>query len=377
MVPVAFAVVFWKVAGTFAAALAPRVLPYLGHFSHPKTLTQFSFPQWIESFANFDGIFYLRIAHDGYSQYEQAFFPLVPLLIRAAAPVFGGNLLIAGLTLSFVSFLTGAYYLVQLLRLHGVRNPMTILALLLVFPTSFFFHSLYTESLFFLLAVLTFYFHHKGWKKYAALTASLASATRLVGVFLAIPFVVDAFRALKMEKREVKSAIQALFGALLSSGGLMIYMVYLWHTTGNPLAFADAQTAFGAGRSTSFVPLPQVYYRYGKILLSNGANFATAISLLEVTIFSLVFFTILYDLWKKRSQANPFLSLHLFSLANILFPTISGTFLSIPRFALLSLSFFVILGSVRRRVLLWAPAALFAILHITLLMYFVQGYFVA
>src|SRR3989338_7634876 len=35
--------------------------------------------------ANFDGVHYLSIAERGYVQYEQAFFPLYPVLVRSIA----------------------------------------------------------------------------------------------------------------------------------------------------------------------------------------------------------------------------------------------------------------------------------------------------
>jgi hypothetical protein len=73
--------IIWRLVDIIVAFLIPKLVHYLGNFSYPKDLLQFGLPKTIYSFANFDGVYYLRIAKLGYQQYEQAFFPLYPLLI--------------------------------------------------------------------------------------------------------------------------------------------------------------------------------------------------------------------------------------------------------------------------------------------------------
>src|SRR3972149_9378290 len=54
--------------------------------------------------ANFDGIHYLSIAQNGYMRFQEAFFPLYPLLIRILAKsVLFDHYLWAGLLISHVS----------------------------------------------------------------------------------------------------------------------------------------------------------------------------------------------------------------------------------------------------------------------------------
>src|SRR3972149_7575541 len=54
--------------------------------------------------ANFDGVHYLSIAQNGYMRFQEAFFPLYPLLIRILAKsVLFDHYLWAGLLISHVS----------------------------------------------------------------------------------------------------------------------------------------------------------------------------------------------------------------------------------------------------------------------------------
>ena len=100
--------ILWRTFDFVLAYLAPNFLPYLGNFSHPNTLNAYDFPLWIKLFAQFDGIFYLRIAQNGYSQFEQAFFPLYPLLIRALSPLVMSNHLMTSFAISNISFPYGS-----------------------------------------------------------------------------------------------------------------------------------------------------------------------------------------------------------------------------------------------------------------------------
>lgn len=157
-------------------------------------------------------------------------------------------------------------------------------------------------------------------------------------------------------------------------------MYYLYISTGDPLAFFHAQNVFGPGRSTQLILLPRVYFRYLKIFFTAQLNFQYFISFFEFFIFNFVFIILILDLIKifKSKIKNYFLfSLNLFSLTNILLSTFTGSFMSIPRFALLSLSFFVFLGRIKKGWLTISLFIVFFILHLITLVLFIQGYFVS
>jgi len=357
----------------------PHYLPYLGHFSYVKDLAAINLPQFIKSFANFDGLFYLRIAEKGYSQFEHAFFPLYPTFVKTLSPLFGGNTLISGLFLSNLAFFIALFTFKKYLDNVFKDRSITFWAIifLILFPTSFFFGAVYTESVFFLFLILCFYFLDK--KKFATAStfAILAALTRFIGVFLFIPILIYL---LNDKSKGLLKKFRAFFYSLSPFVGLGIYSAYLFLTTGNFFEFFTSQEAFSAGRSTKLIFFPQVIYRYLKIFFTADVNFQYFVSVLEFSIFALFLTIILIQLYliiKKRSKNTALISLTLFSFVNLLIPTLTGTFLSIPRFALMSLSFFIFIALINNKFIKIIIAIFFLIIHTILLSLFIQGYFVA
>lgn len=361
----------WRIFDFFLAYLAPSFLPFYGNFSHPSTLNAYNFPHWLKGFAQFDGIFYLRIAQSGYAQFEHAFFPLYPLCIRAFSFLFMQNWMLTSLAISHTSFLVGLLvfekYLCDSFPKNQYGAVRSTIIFLLLFPSSFFFWSSYTESLFFLLVISTFFLLKKKNYALAALFAYLASLTRFIGVFLFIPFVL-----------EQNKLYRKIFTTMAPFLGLGTYALFLYQTTSDPLAFFNSQSAFGAGRTTHFISLPQVLFRYLKILTTTQWNFGYFVALLELSVFLLVLTILLFQLRDLlRSKNRDLLGLNLFSLANLLIPTVTGTLLSIPRFSLLSLSFFMYLGALPNKNTKLLLYFIFTLLHVALVTLFIQGYFVS
>jgi hypothetical protein len=135
-----------------------------------------------------DSVWYLAIAGGGYGDgAREAFFPLYPLLVRiAGAPL--GSALVGGALAS--TALLGAA-LVLLHRLVALdhdravaRNAVLVTAL---FPMSFFFSAVYSESLFLALSVGAVYAARLDRWAWAGILGALAAATRSAGVVLLVP----------------------------------------------------------------------------------------------------------------------------------------------------------------------------------------------
>ena len=349
-------------------------------------------------FANFDGVHYLQIAHDGYRPAEHAFFPFYPLLIHYLAPIFAQSYFLAGLCIANISFLGGLYFLKKYLELLG-KKPQVILwtfLFLLSFPTSFFFSTVYTEGLFFLLLTAALYFAQKKQYVKVFIAALLASLTKLIGIFLIIPLfmiLLTDVSKLPLKQKKIKENIQILSHFFYTNKktilislspvyGLTIYMAYLFYTTGDFLAFYHEQAGFHNGRTVShLVFLPQVYYRYLKIFLTASHDITYFIAVIEFVFFTLFLIVLLYDfwrLWKNTEQPArlSLLGLTIFSLINLILPSLTGTLTSTPRYDLLSLSFFIRIAEIKN---LWTRISLFTIFilfHVVLLSLFVQGHFV-
>ncbi len=380
--------ILWRLFDFLIIFFSQKIIPYLGFFPYGDQLLKFDLPSWIYALANFDGLHYLSIARDGYAQYEQAFFPLYPILIKFLTPFFSNNQLITGLAISNASFFLGLIILSKYLKLIFPKdrgpNILTVIALLL-FPTSFFFGAVYTEGLFFLFLITTLYFLKKDNYLLAGLFAFFASLTRLVGVFLIIPII---FHFFSQNKKTIIHHLLSIASPLI---GLGIYCFYLYQTTGDPLFFVTSQPIFGANRSSTLILLPQVYWRYFKIFITAAHDPRFYVSVVEFLIFNFVFVVLILDLFKNLGIVNlkfnknfkyrisnfNLLGLNLFSLANLILPTLTGTFSSIPRYVLFSLSFFIYIAQIKNNFVKYSILFIFLFLHVLLLGYFTQGYFIS
>lgn len=332
----------WRI---FIEIIARVQVPFL-----PIQQTFFGPVPW----ANFDGVHYIGIAERGYVQYEQAFFPLYSVLIRAISRLFSIDFAISGMIISNVAFLGSLFVLWKLvsyipsLPKKSVRDiqQWTIL-FILAFPTSYYFASVYTESLSFFLILISFYFLQTKRFVFYGISAAVASGVRLVGSFLLVPV------------------------------GLVGYMAYLWKQHGDPLLFMHVQPAFGANRSgDELIILPEVYYRYSAIFFRalmrwDPWAYVQAIALLEFVMFNAVLI-LLWVAWKRKYPAFWVY----FSAASLILPTLTGTLSSMPRYVLVAFPLFIVLAQLP---ITWRRYA-FAVCIVLLIMctyLFTHGYWIA
>jgi Mannosyltransferase (PIG-V) len=193
--------------------------------------------------ARWDSAWYLRIADSGYgdSTARAAFFPLYPLLIRGVATVLGGSngaLLVAAYLVSLAAFLGALTLLHRLTELElGRRLARPTLLLLALFPAAVYFGAPYSESLFLLLAVGTFYAARTGRWTWAGGCAGLASATRSAGLLLLLPL------ALIWWDSRPRRARDAAWLAL-APAGIAAYAAWLGIAEGDAFRFLDVQDAW-------------------------------------------------------------------------------------------------------------------------------------
>ena len=352
----------WRISLFLVAFISPIIIPQFGAtfpYSQERLISS-GLPHFVWSFGNFDGVHYLGIAQDGYAyQFTQVFFPLYPVLIKLFSYLTFGNFLLAGLLISNLAFLCGLIIFFRLVKeIYDEKIAFWSCLFLLVFPTSFYFGAVYTEGLFFLLITSSFYFYYKKKIILACLVGSVASATRLAGLFLAPSLIV---------KRDLKSLIPILVVPL----GFIVYVLYLKIEFNNPLYFLSAQPVFGQERSaTDIVLLPQVFWRYLKILTTtHGLPFANAAFELLSTIFALVI--LLIGVKKVKIEWL------IFSIIAVLVPTLTGTLASMPRYILVAFPIYIILAHVKNTILKSFILLVFLSLLIISTIFFTQGYWVA
>ncbi|OGE13289.1 hypothetical protein A3G14_05405 [Candidatus Curtissbacteria bacterium RIFCSPLOWO2_12_FULL_38_9] len=351
----------WKIVVFIPAIIGPYVINDFGYkFPYAEILQSSNLPYWLWSFGNFDGVHYIRIAQDGYAyQFTQAFFPFYPILIKLVSYLTFGNFLISALLISNLAFLAGLLIFYKLVKKnYGQKTAFWSCLFLLAFPTSFYFGAVYTEGIFFLMIVATFYLLEEKKILLASIIGTFASATRLVGVFLAPALI---------KKMNFKSLIPLLVVPI----GLVIYMIYLKIEFNNPLYFLTAQSVWGQERSTTgIVLLPQVFWRYFKILMTtSGLPLFNAALELAATIFALIILTIATKRVKREWL--------IFSWLAVLTPTLTGTLTSVPRYILIAFPIYIVLAQIKNTNLKILILAMSLIILFIATALFSRGYWIA
>jgi len=188
----------------------PLPVPGFTPLSHAG-LARLVFDPW----QHWDGQWYLRIAALGYYRYDAstAFLPAYPWLVRWFSPLFGGDTLVAGCVVSWVAFAAALALLWDLLRAElGDEVALSSLVLMVTFPTAFFFHAVYTESVFLLLVVVALWCARRGQFVLAGVAALAASLTRWTGFALVPALFVEALaQVVAWEQGGVEAPLCALF----------------------------------------------------------------------------------------------------------------------------------------------------------------------
>ena len=198
----------------------------------------------LNPWAHWDGVWFLRIAANGYADpHSPAFFPFYPVVVRGVGWLLGGRAELGGIVLSLVVFAGCSALLFALVSADlGPGIALLSVVYLALFPTSFFLQAIYSEGLFVLLTLACFLFARDGRWWLAGLAGLLATLTRSAGVLLVAPMLMYYFEQRGWRPARTDVHISAV---MLIPAGLAVWMAYLWHRTGDPLAFAQVQRAWG------------------------------------------------------------------------------------------------------------------------------------
>lgn len=309
-----------------------------------------------ESWVRFDGIYFRAIAEYGYAEASQrirpdinfpfltAFFPLFPLAVRLAAPLFNGNYSVAAVIVPQALTLCALWALFDLITLDFSRRVarLSVLALI-VFPTFYFLTTAYSETAFLLLIVLAFRLARARHMLAAGILGALTAATRIMGApFLVGTFALDIAVGRWQEVRAgrpVRLLDWHLIPLTLAPLGLVAYAAYLGWQFGDP-------TLFMQGHASQ-------EWQVGFDLLG------------PVKGFLLPFATLVKHPWyAPEFRANLFNALFLYAgvavavyagrrlprvysiyaVLALVLPMFTGSLISMPRYLLVSFPFFIGVG---------------------------------
>ncbi|WP_420917109.1 glycosyltransferase family 39 protein [Dictyobacter halimunensis] len=272
----------------------------------------------------------------------------------------------AGIIISNVFFFLALVFLYLLVdELFDASIARMSIFYLAFAPYALFFFIGYTEALFLFLCILVFFCLQKAIKTrrliywlLAGIGGLFAALSRSQGVLLAVPFLVvfiqQYFSRQNFSTTTWRQKILAFIPIVLIPLGVGIYMLYLWHTKGDPLLFSKAE-ALGWGRKLTppwisvanaikAALLPDMLQIQNILNLASLAGAIIALMMgwrrlpLHYTIFAalLIIFPLLYPLGKADGlTALPRYMLIIFPIA-IIFASYKG-----PRFekVLLALTF--------------------------------------
>jgi len=250
----------WRI---FAAALLFRVLFALGSWMLYCLLSGQAVPLaglpdlWLR----WDAPHYKNLVELGYGGYLEdgkplflVFYPLYVWCTRALALLIPDTAL-AGMTVSALCFAWGCVYLYRLVCLdYGPSIARRALAVLVLYPFSFFFGGIMTEGLFLLTTAAGLY-HIRAhqWGRFA-LWGILAAMTRMMGLVLigaAAAELCIAERPFAFTGKERRRALLAILARvpllllpLLGSGA---YLALNHRVTGNAFAFTQMQEHWSQG----------------------------------------------------------------------------------------------------------------------------------
>ena len=231
-------------------------------------------------FELFDNEHYLNIAKYGYKkEFQYAFFPLTPLLIR----YFGKFVFL--IVNQVCVFLSG--YLLYLITSKFYKNEKNYYPALFYFisPIAIFTVMFYSEALFIFFTLLAYYLY-KSKKSYLALgiTLGLSVLTRSLGSMLFFAIFIFMFIDFIKKRENFKNILITYVPATIIS---CLYPIFLYIRTGDLLYFSTVQYEYWARISTNIF---RIIFDVAKVTFGNGFS-------IHVIDFFIVFGLMAYIFW--------------------------------------------------------------------------------
>jgi hypothetical protein len=349
----ALEIFLWSRAGIWLAALLalltlePMRNPRAGRWDDPALTHDLG--SITDVWARWDSVHFLRIAHDGYSAAEAAFYPLYPGLVAGVGRVLDGHFVLAGILVSLVTAF-GAFVLLERIaeeRLGASASRRAVLYLAL-FPAALFLQAVYSESLFLFVCLAAFALAERDRLAPAGVVVGLAILTRPAGLALVPPLV------LLGRRRSWRLATALPIVA--------VYPLLLWQQLGDPWAFARAEGTWHRhlspvgplggmwdGLRAGWAGIEQLasgsnaHTYWTAVAPADSAPLRTAVLNLELVGFLVLFVVLAVIAW--RVLGAPY---GLFSALNLALPlsvpSSRWPLLSLPRFGLVVFPFFLALA---------------------------------
>ncbi len=319
------------------------------------TQSKDSYSGWMEIWKRWDALHYLSLAENGYvgsgeGRFSLAFFPLYPWLVRAFAFITQDYLAAAFVVSGFAAVAAGLA-LKRLARLDQSEDAANYAVwFLFIFPTSYFLHIPYTESLFLALTIGCFFAARTDRWMVAGLLGALACLTRVNGLILIPAMMTEAFLQYRATRR---IDVRWLWIGLIPLG-FAVYLALNYRATGDPLAFLQIQHEHWFKKfAPPWIGIRDVWRRVPEGSPIEGSH--------EFVYIVLAFLGSIWCAWKLRASYS------IWMFGNWLLVTSTSFVVSVPRFTLTLFPLFLLVGSLcKGRRILPAIVTVWSLLYLGL-----------
>jgi hypothetical protein len=277
----------WRIPGY---VLLPFYLMLIGlalrYAVYVRTSGHWGFNDYLRALCVYDCNAYERLALNGYegrpSGFDKgdannwAFFPFYSILVWVVNRITGLSMLVGGSILTCLLTVWAAILSWPLFD-NKFRAYFLFCFFLFLGPFSYYFSTLYTEALFILLTASGFVLLKQRDYVAAGATGALMSATRSTGLLFAAAILIAAFQNHLKDGgtiggffRTLWKRTDLLLAVALVPVGICCFAIYLWFHSGDALAFAHIQRAWGRAFADPFNNL----YLTMKLQFDNG-NYST------------------------------------------------------------------------------------------------------
>lgn len=295
---------------------------------------------WLEIWNRWDTLNYQKLAQFGYGatgelQPLMGFYPLYPWTVRLFAFV-TGDYLVSAFIVSTLASLVAAILLLRLVELdYSKELAQRAVWFLFIFPTSYFLHIGYTESLFLMLALSCVFAARKQRWLVAGLFGALACLTRANGLVLVPALMAEAGHQYWTTRRWQWQWLW-IGVAGLGFGG---YLLLNKHVTGNAFAFISVvRQFFGKSLSPPWIGIDNAI---GSI--SRAPSEAEMVGTQEVVFITLGFACTVVSWFKLRPAYSVWMTGNW-----LLFVSVSFV-LSVPRYTLTMFPIYILFAMLSAR----------------------------
>jgi len=311
---------------------------------------------WLEIWNRWDSVNYQKLAQFGYSANGElqpllVFYPLYPWTVRLFTYV-TRDYLVSAFIVSTLASLVTAILLQRLVELdYSKELAQRAVWLLFIFPTSYFLHIGYTESLFLMLALACVFAARKQRWLLAGLFGALACMTRANGLIL-LPVLVAEAGHQYWNTRRWRWGWLWIGTVCLGFAG---YLLLNKHVTGDPFAFTSLMQRFFS-KSLS-APWTGIDNAIGS--LSRDPTEAEMIGTQEVLFITLGLVCTIVSWIKLRPAYSVWMTGNW-----LLFVSVSFV-LSVPRYTLTMFPIFILFSMLAARRVWLAVITIWSILYLS------------